>query len=178
MYVAGVSIARDAGQVLWIGFAGPELDDGLARTIRDGACGAAILFKRNLRFASEQGRAGELCDLDHATELVRALHEAGPDVLVAIDQEGGGVQRVRAPATLWPPMLCHDGFAPPEDEALAEAVGRALGDELAALGVDVDFAPVLDVNSNPSNPIIGDRAFGRDADAVARRGLAFARGLA
>jgi len=56
-------------------------------------------------------------------------------------------------------------------------VGRALGDELAALGFDVDFAPVLDVNSNPANPIIGVRAFGTDAPAVARRALAFARGL-
>ena len=74
-------------------------------------------------------------------------------------------------------MAALDRFAAPEDAALAQAVGRAIGDELAALGLDVDFAPVLDVHTNPANPIIGDRAFGTDAEAVARRALAFARGL-
>src|SRR5439155_8944763 len=62
-------------------------------------------------------------------------------------------------------------------ERTAEAVGRAIGDELRALGVDIDFAPVLDVHTNPANPVIGERAFGRDAATVARRALAFARGL-
>jgi len=65
-----------------------------------------------------------------------------------------------------------------DDAALAEQVGRAMGDELRALGIDIDFAPVLDVHTNPQNPIIGDRAFGSDAETVSRRALAFARGLA
>jgi beta-N-acetylhexosaminidase len=176
-------IARDAGQVMWIGFAGPELDADLARRIGAGECGAAILFKRNLRFLGPGGNGpnGDQCDLDALVELNAALHAAAPTgspLLVAIDQEGGSVQRVRAPATVWPPMLCHDGFAAPDDEALAESVGRALGDELAALGVDIDFAPVLDIHSNDANPVIGERAFGRDAATVTRRALAFARGLA
>ena len=176
-------IAGDAGQVLWIGFAGPELDPGTRDRIGHGECGAVVLFKRNLRFTGAGGAmpAGELCDLDHLIELDRELHAAAPadaPLLVAIDQEGGVVQRVRAPATHWPPMLSHAAHPAPDDEALAEEVGRALGRELSALGVDVDFAPVLDVHSNEANPIIGDRAFGRDPDDVIRRGLAFARGLA
>jgi len=173
-------LARDVGQLCWIGFAGPTLDDELEQTIEDGACGAAILFKRNLTFTVAE-QVGEVCDLDALVELDRALHAAAPPddpLLIAIDQEGGSVQRVRAPATQWPPMLCHDGFRAPEDERLAEAVGLALGRELAALGLDLDFAPVLDVHSNASNPVIGDRAFGRDAEDVARRALATARGLA
>ena len=168
-------IAGDAGQVLWIGFSGPDLDDATRRWIAAGDCGAVILFKRNLR------HDGDRCDLDHLVALNDALHAAAPagaPLLVAVDQEGGRVQRVRAPATAWPPMLALDGVAAPEDEALAEAVGEALGGELAALGFDVDFAPVLDVHSNEANPIIGDRAFGRDAASVARRALGFARGLA
>ena len=84
---------------------------------------------------------------------------------------------MRAPATMWPPMMSHDGLPAPEDERVAEQVGRAIGDELRALGFDIDFAPVLDVHTNPANPIIGERAFGRDADTAARRALAFARGL-
>jgi beta-N-acetylhexosaminidase len=84
---------------------------------------------------------------------------------------------VRAPATMWPPMMAHDKFPSGEDERVAEQVGRAMGEELRALGFDIDFAPVLDVHTNPQNPVIGERAFGRDAATVARRALAFARGL-
>jgi beta-N-acetylhexosaminidase len=124
--------------------------------------------------------AQEVVDLDALIELHRVLHAAAPadaPLLTTMDQEGGTVQRVRAPATQWPPMLAHDGFAAPADVELAADVGAALGRELAALGVDVDFAPVLDIHTNPANPVIGERAFGRFADTVARRALAFARGL-
>jgi len=61
------------------------------------------------------------------------------------------VQRVRAPATMWPPMMAHDGLAAPLDVQTAEHVGRAIGDELRALGLDIDFAPILDVHTNPAN---------------------------
>jgi len=165
----------DIGQLLWIGFAGPvtaSLRDRLDR----GDAGATILFKRNLPIAGSE----ELVDLDALVAMTAELHRRAPDgtpALIAIDQEGGRVQRVRAPATTWPAMAALDRFTAPEDAALAEAVGRAIGDELAALGVDIDFAPVLDVHTNPANPIIGDRAFGTTAEAVARRALAFARGL-
>jgi beta-N-acetylhexosaminidase len=170
-----MSLLRDdVGQLLWIGYAAevtPALRDRLAR----GAAGAVILFKRNVPITDE------VCDLDALIAETGRLRIAAPDgapVLIAIDQEGGPVQRVRAPATRWPAMIAVDRFAPPDDTAIAEATGRAIGDELAALGFDIDFAPVLDVHTNPANPVIGDRAFGRDAEAVARRGLAFARGLA
>src|SRR4029077_1702020 len=63
------------------------------------------------------------------------------------------------------------------DVARTQAVGRALGEELAAVGVGWNFAPVLDVHTNPDNPVIGNRAFGTSADAVARQALAFWRGL-
>jgi beta-N-acetylhexosaminidase len=168
----------DIGQLLWIGFAGPAtpaLRDRLAR----GEAGATIVFKRNVPMAAA-GPDGERADLDALVELTGALRVRAPDgtpALIAIDQEGGPVQRVRAPATRWPAMAALDRFAPPEDAVVAEAVGRAIGDELAALGFDIDFAPVLDVHTNPANPVIGERAFGREAEAVARRALAFARGL-
>ena len=144
-----------------------------------GEVGATIVFKRNLAITGT-GPA-EIIDLDALSELTRTLHRIAPDgtpALIAVDQEGGVVQRVRAPATRWPAMEAHARFAAPADEDLAERAGRAMGDELRALGFDIDFAPVLDVHTNPANPIIGGRAFGTDAEAVARRALAFARGLA
>jgi beta-N-acetylhexosaminidase len=176
-------VRDDVGQLLWVGFAGPEVPAVLRGRLERGEVGATIVFKRNLaisRAAGPDGVAEERCDLDAVTALARELHRAAPDgtpALIAIDQEGGVVQRVRAPATRWPAMLEHDRFAAPDDVELAAQVGRALGDELRALGFDIDFAPVLDVHTNPANPIIGDRAFGRDAETASRRALAFARGL-
>ena len=171
----------DVGQLLWIGFQGTTAPPQVRARLERGEAGATVLFKRNLVYTKVDGPVPqEVADLDALVELDRALHVAAADgtpALVSIDQEGGTVQRVRAPATQWPPMLAHDGLPAGDDAAVAEAVGRALGEELRALGVDVDFAPVLDVHTNPANPVIGERAFGRDADTVARRALAFARGL-
>ena len=97
----------------------------------------------------------------------------GTPALIAVDQEGGLVQRVRAPGDA---VAADDGRTtgcpPARTTRVAEQVGRAIGDELRALGFDIDFAPVLDVHTNPANPIIGDRAFGHDADD---RGAARAR---
>ena len=169
------SLRDDVGQLLWVGFETPRVSPTLAAQLDAGAYGATVLFKRNLEMV------GDRCDLDALEALCRDLHRRAPDgtpALIAIDQEGGPVQRVRAPATVWPPMMAHDRLPPGEDVAVAEQVGRAMGDELRALGLDIDFAPVLDVHTNPANPIIGDRAFGRDADTAVRRALAFARGLA
>jgi len=168
----------DVGQVLWFGFAGPAVDPALAGLLARGEIGATILFKRNLVMSMIDGV--EVCDVDALAYLTAQLHVVAPDgtpALVAIDHEGGTVQRVRAPATHWPPMLQHAGFEAPEDARLAAQVGRAIGDELRALGIDIDFAPVLDVHTNAANPIIGERAFGTEPDGAARRALAFAAGL-
>jgi len=175
-------VRDDVGQLLWFGFAGPEVPSTLRAKLDRGEVGATLLFKRNLQVTTEAaaGPSHEVIDLDALVALTQELHRRAPDgtpALIAVDQEGGVVQRVRAPATRWPAMSAHERFASPEDVAIAERVGRALGDELRALGFDIDFAPVLDVHTNPANPIIGDRAFGTDAEAVARRALAFARGL-
>ncbi len=174
-------MSDDIGQLLWVGFAGPEVPAPLRARLDAGDYGATVLFKRNLRMTMADGAiAQEVCDLDALVELNRELHRGAPDgtpALIAIDHEGGLVQRVRAPATQWPPMMAHAGLGD-DDARVAEQVGKAIGDELRALGFDIDFAPVLDVHTNPANPVIGERAFGTDAESVARRGLAFARGLA
>jgi beta-N-acetylhexosaminidase len=180
-------VRDDVGQLLWVGFAGPTAPPALKKRLDAGDYGATILFKRNLVIetvaatnASPTAVPHEVTNLDALLALNRDLHRSAPDgtpALIAVDQEGGLVQRVRAPATMWPPMMSHDGLPIGEDERVAEQVGRAMGEELRVLGFDIDFAPVLDVHTNPANPIIGERAFGRDADTAARRALAFARGL-
>jgi beta-N-acetylhexosaminidase len=172
-------LRRDLGQLLWVGFHGTALPGPLAARIAAGEVGVVVLFRRNLSVDGEGASAR--FDVDALCRLDADLHRASPagaPLLVAIDQEGGRVQRVRAPAVRWPPM--HRLAALPDDRAvaLARQVGGAIGAELHALGVDVDFAPVLDVHSNPANPIIGDRAFASEPAAAAARALAFADGLA
>src|SRR6185369_7476325 len=106
-------------------------------------------------------------ELERLTRDLRRV--LGPGALVAVDQEGGRVARLREPFTGWPPMRQFGGA---RDAGLAREIGRVLGRELAAAGFNVDFAPVLDVDSNPANPVIGDRSFGADPALVARLGLA------
>jgi beta-N-acetylhexosaminidase len=177
------SLADDVGQVLWFGFHGTSASPALLAAIGRGEVGAVVVFKRNLviETAPVAGAAGrEVIDLACLAALNRALHAAAPPetpLLIAIDQEGGSVQRVRAPATEWPAMMTLDRHPAPDDQALAREVGSALGSELAALGFDIDFAPVLDIHTNPMNPVIGDRAFGTDPESVARRAIGVAAGL-
>ncbi len=159
------SLARACGQLISVGFDGTEAPDYLLRWIADGEVGSVMLFRPNI--AGPAQVAGLVGALRHAAP-------AGAPLIVAIDQEGGLVQRLRAPLTEWPDMLSVGSSG---DPALTERVGRALGGELAALGIGWDFAPVLDVHTNPGNPVIGNRAFGTTPEAVALHALAFWRGL-
>lgn len=166
-----MTIEHDVGQLLWLGFEGTTAPTWLLDGIAAGEVGAVILFKRNLEFDGDDVR------LSQVVELNQSLHQAAAaenPILIAVDQEGGRVARIRKPATVWPPMLGMDGQGPD----LARRVGQAMGIELAAMGFDIDFAPILDVHTNPDNPVIGDRAFSTRAEGVAELALAFADGLA
>jgi len=160
------ALRRAAGRVLIVGFSGPDLPDPLARLASEGALGGVILFKRNL---------GTLPEVASLVRRLHALWPAGDAPLVAIDQEGGRVARLGAPLLRLPPMRVLGEI---DDPDLTRRAARVLGSQLRALGIGVDFAPVLDVDTNPDNPVIGDRSFGRDAGVVTRHGLAFAAGLA
>jgi beta-N-acetylhexosaminidase len=158
-------VQRLCGHLLVCGFAGPELDAQLERALREERRAGVILFRRNIE-SLEQVRA--------LTARIAAV-AAGTPPFIAVDQEGGRVERLKAPFPELPPMreLARQG-----DESLVHEAGRRIGAALRALGFNLDFAPVLDVDSNPANPIIGDRAFSSDPGEVARLAGAFAAGLA
>jgi beta-N-acetylhexosaminidase len=158
-------LARACGQLLSVGFDGPAAPPELLERIGRSEVGGVMLFRPNVVTPEQVGA------------LVAALRGASPadaPLVVSVDQEGGLVQRLRAPLTVWPDMF---SVAAAGDPTRTEQVGRAVGDELAALGIGWDFAPVLDVHTNPANPVIGNRSFGPTSAAVVAHALAFWRGL-
>ena len=160
-----VAMGWHPGQLLHAGFEGLEAPPELLAMIRKGEVGGAILFARNIDTPAQ------------VRELVLRLHDAAPPehpLLVSIDQEGGRVQRLRAPWTEWPPMR---RFGEHDDLDATQALGEALARELRDLGIDLDFAPVVDVDTNPDNPVIGDRSFSRSPEDVGRHAVALIRGL-
>ncbi len=159
---------RLAGQLVMVGFEGQAASSDVKHLIRHYGVGGVILFARNVD-APEQ-----------VAELVRELQECAQDaghvrpLLVAVDQEGGRVARLRAPWTIWPAARALGRIG---SEELARQQAELLAAELRACGLTLDFAPVVDVDTNPRNPVIGDRSYGDDPDLVGRLGTAFIAGL-
>ncbi|MFI6598479.1 glycoside hydrolase family 3 N-terminal domain-containing protein [Nonomuraea sp. NPDC050536] len=134
-------------------------------------CGGLILFTRNVASAHQ------------VRELTAAARAARPDVLIAIDAEGGPGGHLRAlrsaadsPEGL-PGRMGNRALGRADDVALTRRAGAEIGAELAGLGINVDFAPCADLDSRADNPIIGARSFGADPALVARHVVAFASGL-
>ncbi len=163
--MARPSLEQVCGQLIVGGFPGTRIPEPMLERLAAGERGGTIVFRRNLP------------DLETALSLNQTVIRAAPPEFppfLGIDEEGGRVTRLPAPVPTLPPMRAF-GIAAVVD--LAREAATALGRMLAALGYNLDFAPVLDVDSNPANPIIGDRSFSSDPTAVGRLGLAFAAGL-
>jgi len=156
-------VRQAIGELIVGGFAGKEIPEDFARLVRERKVGGAILFARNID------------GVEQVAGLVAALQALRPerDLWMAIDQEGGRVARLKAPFPELPPMRALGAHG----EARARAAGRMLARGLAMLGFHQDYAPVLDVDTNPANPVIGDRAFSDDPARVAALGVALALGL-
>ena len=152
-------IRRHAGQLALAGFAGHSIPADLRKLAKEFDLGGIILFARNVESPEQVAEIAREAQL-LAGEL---------PLWVSVDQEGGRVARLRSPFTVWPPMqtLGRSG-----DEALAVRFATALAAELRAVGVTLDFTPVLDILTNPRNPAIGDRALANTPDDVARFGAA------
>jgi beta-N-acetylhexosaminidase len=143
-------------------FPGPTLPDWMRARLEAGL-GSICLFGSNI------DTPGQLAS------LTAQLHAVAPDVLVATDEEGGDVTRLHLRDGSPHPGNAALGIV--DDLALTEAVARSIGAELFAAGVDLNTAPVVDVNSNPNNPVIGVRSFGADPSLVARHTRAYVAGL-
>ncbi|MEH0168111.1 beta-N-acetylhexosaminidase [Roseateles microcysteis] len=149
------------GQLVMVDIPGKSLDADTAAFLRDRKIRAICLFRKNL------GTEDEIRQL---TADLRAV--MGDKALIGIDQEGGSVIR----ATSLPQAPAAMALGAIGDEALAEATGAAVARGLRFLGINWNFAPVLDINNNPANPVIGERSFGEDAEGVTRLARAWMRG--
>lgn len=147
-----------------VGFEGATLPGELTAMLAGGLAGVAI-YPRNFR------------SLDELLALTSSIRHAaaGQPVLIGIDQEGGTKFSLGAPFTDWPSPAELGRLS---DASLVERVARALARELRAAGVNLDFAPMLDLNTNPDSPVTRGRSFGSDPHEVARLGVAFSHGLA
>jgi len=150
---------RRAGQRLIVGLAGPTPSPEFRAFCQSVNPGGFILFRRNVE---EPQQVKEL-----NRELTGLVLDQTPPFL-SVDQEGGRVQRVRE--TQWPPMRDVGNI---DNLETTKQVAKGLADELGAMGFNVNWAPVADVDSNPKNPVIGDRSFSREPETCARHVAAF-----
>jgi beta-N-acetylhexosaminidase len=163
-YIVPSTIRRDIGQLLIGSLPATTIPPEMRSLAREFQLGGVTLFARNIE-APEQ-----VAELSHDIQSMAS----GTPLWVAVDQEGGRVARLRSPFTEWPPMAV---LGRANDVTLASRFAAALAAELKAVGVTLDYAPVLDILTNPKNPVIGDRSLSDDAAAVGRLGAAIVRGL-
>ncbi|OPF72841.1 sugar hydrolase [Streptomyces antioxidans] len=156
------TLTRDALTVLQPGFTGTTAPDWVLRRLGEGLASVG-LFGRNIATPEQLGA------------LTAQLRAERDDVLVAIDEEGGDVTRLEVrTGSSFPGNLALGAVDDPE---LTRAVARELGRRLAECGVNLNWAPSADVNSNPDNPVIGVRSFGAEPELVARHTAAYVEGL-
>jgi beta-N-acetylhexosaminidase len=152
------------GQMIVVGCGGERLSSDERLIFAEYGFGGFILFRPNCR------------DPRQLLSLCRSLWDEAPGLppFIAIDAEGGKVHRLPPPFTHFPAA---GAIGERNDLNLSYRVGRAVAAELTLVGINLNFAPVLDVNSNPDNPIIGERAFGADPSLVSAMSSAWMRGL-
>ncbi len=167
--IDGMTIEEKVGQMLmpdyrnWDGENVTEMLPEIEAQIKEYHLGGVILFRENV-VTTEQ-----------TTKLVADYQKASEKygMMMTIDQEGGIVTRLQS-GTDMPGNMALGATRSPE---LAQNVGHAIGEELASLGINMNFAPDMDVNNNPDNPVIGVRSFGEDPELVANLGIAYTKGL-
>ncbi len=163
MKMCASTVRELAASVVMVGIDGLHLDEAFREAYRRTPFAGIILFGRNVE-SVEQVRA--------LTDELRALGDPAP--LIAIDQEGGRVSRIRGGVEEFPPMMALGATG---SSQLCEQAGEQLAFDLRRAGVTVDYAPVLDLAIDPMNTVIGARAFGSDPKRVGELGLSFLRGM-
>lgn len=161
-----MTLEEKIGQMIMIGVEGKTMDQTAERLIKERHVGGVIFYQSNLNSIAE------------AVKLINDLKAANrtneTPLFLAVDQEGGKINRMPADFEKIPDSRT---VGKSNDASMAKALGGLLADELRAIGLNLNFAPVLDIDSNPKNPVIGVRSFGNNAELVAKMGAAEMQGL-
>ena len=155
--LSGISLERKVGQLMSVAFHGTKITSSLESMIRDRGLGGVILYSEN--FTDASGLTKLVADLDQIARDAKSL-----PLFIEIDQEGGPVIRINKGATILPGQMAL--AATPDPERSVRTAATITASELRALGVNWNFAPVADVNDEPTNPIISNRSFSSDPARV------------
>lgn len=164
--ISALPLEAKVGQLFHVGIPGTSVTDAARELIADYGVGGVVYFDRNVETPTQFARLSAALQ-ETATEAL------GIPLLLSVDQEGGRVARL--PFGTTPPGAMAVGAT--DDPELARALGAGIGRQLRAVGVTMNFAPVLDINVNPDNPVIGPRSFGDDPERVATLGRAVTTGM-
>ncbi|WP_339308113.1 beta-N-acetylhexosaminidase [Paenibacillus sp. FSL L8-0435] len=164
--LSSLTLEEKIGQMILAGVQGTTLDNQTKQMITDQKVGGIIFYANNV--STLEGTA-------KFVQSIKEVNQSNPvPIFMSVDQEGGKVSRM--PDTM-ESIPSSRKVGETKDNALAETMGELLARQVQLAGFNVDFAPVLDVNSNPKNPVIGDRSFGSSAELVSRMGIAEMKGL-
>lgn len=155
---AGMSLEQRIGQLMVVGFSGTAITPDIVDLIQRYHVGGIILFSRNIHHNQQLQRL-----TDDLQAIAQAVEQPYP-LLIMTDQENGMVRRLGKGATIFPGNMAQGAIG---DEQATFEIAQASGYELRSLGVNMNLAPVVDVNNNPTNPVIGARSFGEDPIQVA-----------
>ena len=161
-----MTVKEKIGQLMIFGLNGTETDEHIKKMIIENHIGGIILFKYNI--SNPKQTIGLLNSLKEAN-----IYNPIP-LFLSIDEEGGKVSRLSDPFFKLPEAKKIGDI---DDKEISLEYGKILGRRIKSLGFNMDFAPVLDVNSNPKNPVIGSRAFGSTIDTVVNNGLKVMKGI-
>ncbi len=166
-YTDNMTVEEQIGQLLVVGFQGTSVPHTLRELIERHHVGNIILFSRNIQ------NTHQLLALTHSLqEIAQSAGHRSP-LFIMLDQENGTVRRLGQGATIFPGNMALGAVG---SEQIAYEIAQATGHELKALGINMNLAPVVDVNNNPANPVIGVRSFGEDPQQVARLAVATVQG--
>ena len=164
--IMGMSLQDKIGQLIIVGFEGKEINDEIIKDIEELKVGGFILFARNIE------------DENQLLTLLNDIKEANSNedipLFLAIDEEGGKVSRLPKSYVKLPDAM---KVGEKNDKEISYKFGEILGKRVMSLGFNLNFAPILDINSNPSNPVIGRRAFGTTVNQVVNNGLKVMEGI-
>lgn len=161
-----MTVKEKIGQLVLVGIEGTTMDDTSRRLLKDYHVGGIILFKDNIESAQQS--------VDLLNELKKANAANPVPLWLSIDEEGGRVTRfpdeyVKLPSS--------GKIGRSDDLTLTKQVGGLIAQKVSGVGINMVFAPVLDIDSNPNNPVIGDRSFGTTAETVSVQGIASMKGI-